>query len=93
MEKNTREIGNDNPLRIMLDASFQGFKRLFLLAFGGTDNGAKKVERISNRKYFLPRVNINDCNILIDDRNSYDQPIDNQVKKKRLGRLQPRDVC
>lgn len=81
MEKNTREIGNDNPLRITLDASFQGFKRLFLLAFGGADNGAKKVERISNRKYFLPRVNINDCNILIDDRNSYDQPIDNQVKK------------
>ena len=81
MEINTREIGNDNPVRIMLDASFQEFKRLFLPAFGDTDNGVKKVERISNRKYFLPRVNINNCNILIDGGNLYDQPTDNQVQK------------
>ena len=71
----------------MLDASFQGFKRLFLLAFGDTDYGVMKVERISNLKYFLPRVNINNYNILIDDGNSYDQPIDNQVKKKTIRKV------
>ena len=57
MEINTREIGNDNPVRIMLDASFQGFKRLFLPAFGDTDNGVKKVERISNRNKQLQHIN------------------------------------
>ena len=33
MEKNTREIGNDNPLRIMLDASFKDSKDYFFWLF------------------------------------------------------------
>ena len=55
--------------------------RLFVLAFDNTENGNKKVERDSHRKYFLPRVNITDCNALIDGRNFYDQPINDQIKK------------
>ena len=31
------------------------------------------VERDSHRKYFLPRVDIKDYNVLIDGRNFYDQ--------------------
>ena len=52
----------------MLDTSFQGVKRLFILAFDDTDNGANKVERNRFRKYFLPRVDIINYNALIDDR-------------------------
>ena len=33
MEITTREVGNNNPIRILLDASFQEVKRLFVLAF------------------------------------------------------------
>ena len=33
------------------------------------------------KKYFLSRVNITNYYILIDDRNFYDQPINDQVKK------------
>ena len=33
MEITTREVGNNNPLRILLDASFQEVKRLFAPAF------------------------------------------------------------
>ena len=55
--------------------------RLFVLAFDNADNGANRVERDSHRKYFLPRVNINNYNVLIDGRNFYDQPISYQVKK------------
>ena len=33
MEIKRREIDNNNPLRIMLDASFQEVKILFVLAF------------------------------------------------------------
>ena len=55
--------------------------RLFVLAFNNIENGNKKVERDSHRKYFLPRVNITDCNALIDGRNFYDQPVNDQIKK------------
>ena len=35
----------------------------------------------SHRKYFLPRVDITNYNVLIDGRNFYDQPISDQIKK------------
>ena len=55
--------------------------RLFVLAFDNTENCNKKVERDSHRKYFLPRVDITNYNVLIDGRNFYDQPINGQIKK------------
>ena len=53
------------------------FKELedYVLVFDNTENGTKKVERNSHTKYFLPRVNITNYNVLIDRRNFYDQPI------------------
>ena len=54
---------------------------MFVLAFDNTDNVANKVERKSYRKFFLPRVNITKYNVLIDGRNFYDQPINDQIKK------------
>ena len=57
-----KHLHNNNIIRLYLDASFQGVKRLFLLAFNNTDNGGKKVERDSRRKYFLPRVNTTNYN-------------------------------
>ena len=53
---------------------------MFVLAFNNTENGNNKVERDSQRKYFLPRVNINNCNVLIDSRNFYVQPVNDQIK-------------
>ena len=35
----------------------------------------------SHRKYFLPRVEIKYCNIEIDRRNFYDQPINDLIKQ------------
>ena len=63
----TKEADANN--RFPLDASFQGVDRLFVLAFDNTNNDDNKVERDSGRKYFLPRVDITNCNVLIDDRN------------------------
>ena len=40
-----------------------------------------RVKRNSHRKYFLPRVNIKDCNVLIDGRNFYDQNTSDDFKK------------
>ena len=53
---------------------------MFALAFDNTNNGDKKVERVSHRKYFLPRIDITNYNALIDGRNFYDQPINDQIK-------------
>ena len=63
--------------------------RLFVFAFDNifTTNAVvkevddvKRVKRDSYRKYFLPRVNITNYNVLINDRNFYDQPINDQIK-------------
>ena len=64
-----RNIDNNNLTRFPLDASFQGVRRLFVLAFDIADGGAKQVKRNNHRKYFLPRVNITNYNVLIDGRN------------------------
>ena len=77
----TKTADDNNVTRFPLDASFQGVNRLLVLAFENTENGDKKVERESHREYFLPRVNITNYNVLIDGRNFYDQPINDQIKK------------
>ena len=77
----TKEADANNLKKFPLNASFQGVNRLFVLAFDNTNNGDSKVERDSHRKYFLPRVDITNYNVLIDGRNFYDQPINDQIKK------------
>ena len=54
--------------------------RLFVLAFNDVNNDANRVQRDIHRKYFLPRVYITNYNVLIDARNFYDQPINDQIK-------------
>ena len=46
-----KDLDNNNPIRTYFDASFQGLKRLFVLAFDNTNNGDKKIERDSRRKF------------------------------------------
>ena len=83
-----RNLDNNNLTRFPLDASFQGVRRLFVLAFNNTqatipdnpiNNTANRVERNSHTKYFLPRINITNYNVLIDGRNFYDQPVNDLV--------------
>ena len=69
-EKYTREL---------LDSRWQGFKRLFVLAYDNKKND-DKVSVDSYKKYFLPRVEIESNNIEIDGRNFYDQPINDSIK-------------
>ena len=70
------ETANANdPIRRVLDASFQGVN---------TDTAApnaNRVEQDSYRKYFMPRVDITKCNVLIDGRNFDYQPINSQIRK------------
>ena len=67
-------------IRELLDSSCQGVKRLFALAYNNTA-GNDQVSVDSYKKYFLPRVKIDNYNIEIDGRNFYDQPINNSIKQ------------
>ena len=77
----SRTLDNNNLTRFLLDASFQGVRRLLVLAFDNTNNGANKVERNDHKRYFLPKVNITNFSLLIDGRDFYDQPINDLIKQ------------
>ena len=51
-----------------------GVNRLFVLAFENDD------QRISNKRYYLPNVEIKDYSIMIDGKNVFDQPINSNLK-------------
>ena len=75
------ETYNENDyIRELLDASYQGVKRLFVLAYRDR-GGANRVTADSHRRYFLPIVKIENYNIEIDGRNFYDQPINDLIKQ------------
>ena len=58
-------------IRELFDASYQGVKRLFLLTYRDL-GGANRVTADAHRRYLLPRVKIENCNMEIDGRNFYD---------------------
>ena len=69
------ELLAQNPnLNHLVEPSFQGINRLFVLAFEN-DN-----YRRSDERYYLPTVEIKDYNIVINGENFFDQPIKNNNK-------------
>ena len=77
------EIAADNEekyIRELLDSSWQGVKRLFVLVYNNNE-GNNKVSVDSFKKYSLPRFKIENYNIKIDGRNFYDQPINDSTKQ------------
>ena len=66
------ELLAQNPnLNHLIEPSFQGVNRLFVLAFENDD------DRTSSDEYYLPTVELKDYNIMINGENFYDQPIKN----------------
>ena len=73
----------------MLDAKIPDVNRLFVVGFNDNvvnpnanpiADDPQRVKRDSQRKYFLPWIDIKDYNILIDGRNFYDQNISDEFK-------------
>ena len=61
-----------NPnLNHLIEPSFQGVNRLFVLAF------EDDAQRTSYEQYYIPNVEIKDYNIMISGENFFDQPIEN----------------
>ena len=66
------ELLTQNPnLNHLVEPSFQGVNRLFVLAFENDDY------RTSDDRYYLPTLEIKDYNIMINGENAFDQPIKN----------------
>ena len=75
------EHANANAVKyISLDPSFQGVNRLFVMAYL---RGNNQFTRNSQRKYYLPRIDLNKYNVIIDGRNFYDNPIKDDIEKYR----------
>ena len=67
------ELLAQNPnLNHLVESSFQGVNRLFVLAFENDD------DRTSDDQYYLPAIEIKDYNIMINGENLFDQPIKNR---------------
>ena len=67
-------LAQNANLNHLIEPSFQGVNRLFVLAF---ENDA---QRTSNKRYYIPNVEIKDYNVMIDGKNFFDQPINSMTK-------------
>ena len=66
------ELLAQNPnLNHLIEPSFQGVNRLFVLAFENDNH------RTIHDRYYLPNVEIKDHHIMINSENFFDQPIKN----------------
>ena len=61
-------------LNHLVDPSFQGVNRLFLLSFENED------DKKSHSSYYLSKVTIKDYNVMMDSKNFFDQPISSKLK-------------
>ena len=70
------ELLRQNPnLNHLVEPSFQGVNRTFVLAF------ENDTQRISHSGNYLPNVEIKNCNVMINGENFFDQPVKvNKVK-------------
>ena len=64
-------LAQNENLNHLIEPSFQGINRLFVLAF---ENDA---QRTSNKRYYILNVEIKDYNVMIDGKNVFDQPVKN----------------
>ena len=79
-KEQTENADANSPKYISLDPSFQGVNRLFIMAYNRVDG---QPTRNGQRKYYLPKINLNKYNVIIDGRNFYDNPIERDIEKYR----------
>ena len=73
-ESDPKTFAKNRYLNHLINPSFQGVNRLFVLSFENEDN------RKSHSTYYLPKVEIKDYNVMIDGTNFFDQAINSMTK-------------
>ena len=74
-EYKTKEINENADANV-----FKGVNRLFVMAYNRA-NG--QPTRNGQQKYYLPRIDLEKYNVIIDGRNFYDNPIESNIEKYR----------
>ena len=70
-----------NNLNYLIDPTFNKVNRLFVLSFENEEG------RTSFSKYYTPKVEVKDFNVLIDGKSFFDVPVKNKKYTKNLLRL------
>ena len=73
-ESSIKTFAQNRYLNYLINPSFQVVNRLFVLSFENEN------DRTSHLTYYLPKVEIKDCNVMIDGRYLFDQPINSLSK-------------
>ena len=73
-ESSIKTFAQNRYLTYLINPSFQGVNRLFVLSFENEN------DRTSHSTYYLPKVEIKDYNVMIDGKNFFDQPINSDLK-------------
>ena len=73
-ESSVKTFAQNKYLNYLINPSFQGVSRLFVLSFKDED------DRISHSTYYLPKVELKDYTVMIEGRKFFDQPINNMNK-------------
>ena len=83
-EYKTKEINENADANVFkyinLDPFFQGVNRLFVTAYNRVHGQPKRDDQ---RKYYLPRIDLNKYNVIIDGRNFYYNPNESDIEKYR----------
>ena len=75
-------LAQNANLNHLIEPSFQGVNRLFVLAFENDE------QRTSNKRYYLPNAEIKDYKVMIDGKNFFDQSIkDNYVTYENIRKI------
>ena len=67
----------NNNLNYLIDPTFTNVNRLFVLSFPRNNNTDS---RYSFSNYYVPKVKVNDFNVLIDGKSIFDLPVKNDVE-------------
>ena len=65
-ESSVKTFAQNRYLNYLINPSFQGVNRLFVLSFENEN------DRTSHSTYYLPKVEIKDYNVMIDGKNVFD---------------------
>ena len=66
----------------MVESSFEGVNKFFVLAF------ESDTQRTGTKGYYTPTVEIKNCNIMIDGKNFFNQPVkDNEVTYENIRKI------
>ena len=76
--KITTQNASNQYLDFLIDLSFQGVNRIFVLKFNANDN------RKGHSRYYVPITKVEGYNLMIDIKNLFDQPIKNYTKFRFL---------